>query len=143
MKNVIEWIQRQDPEYDPIAFACHSLGISRVAVQTIYNYIYADGYFGATSSHLSICVKCGDLSPECDCPAQFKVDGLQEGIEILAAVQMEIGDYYDEVVVEYIDECPRFEPELVAEAGDIARAAFSTFIEIYGTTPAGVAQPRF
>ena len=145
MKNVIERIQDNDTEYDPIASACHSLQISPKAVQTIYNYINFDGYYGPTSSHLSICVKCGEFGGECECQARFKVDGLQEGLEVLASVQGEISDYYYEFECgdPECEDCPETYREFVASSDDIARAAFSTIIEIYGTTPAGVAQPRF
>lgn len=84
MKSIIEYIQDEDPSYDPLTQALAKLKIDREDWKAANNRIYADGYFGPINQE-----EWEEQNPG------WKSFTVKTAQEFVAKVLEEIGDYHE------------------------------------------------
>jgi hypothetical protein len=131
--SVVKEIQKEDPSYDPIPFACERSGISEPLFRFCGNYIYADGYYGPYSVE--------DMFDEESAegrglaPAEIQLcDTRDKCLAVLRSVAEEIGDYVDiqYALDENDNEVEVEEPRV--DSSDIVNDLFHYVREIYGSS---------
>jgi hypothetical protein len=128
-KTIIDYIQDDDPSYDPLEGGLARANVSRETFAAASDRVYFDGYYGPVSAE--------DWAEQ-DGREPAKVS---DALGILAKVDNEIEDYRVTVIGLCDDEDCDVEhesDEVTASAHDISRAVFASVIEIYGTTPANI-----
>ena len=83
MKSVIEFIQEDDPSYDPLAMALKKANVSKELWKGACNRVYFDGYYGPVS----------DAEwEEQDGREPYSV---KESIQVIARVLAQVTEYYN------------------------------------------------
>lgn len=110
MKSIIEYIQDDDPSFDPLSQALTESNVNRDLWTAACDRVFTDGYYGPISN---------EEWKEQDGREPYSV---KDAIEVLKKVLDKVDDYRDE------------DRSVIADAHEIKKALVPFWREIYGSS---------
>lgn len=131
--SVVKEIQKEDPSYDPIPYACERAKVSEPLFRFCSNYVYADGYYGPFA--VSDMFDEASIEERGLAPAEVQLcDTRERCLDVLRSVAEEIGDYV-ETGYELDEDENETEVEISrTDSREIVDDLFHYVREIYGSS---------